>query len=151
MKTELRLRPHVILNDASVIEIWHDGVFIGQITGSDGPGIRIFSKHPIKITEVAINPDEIMANQLLDLTPISYDYSNRSPRYRFSTGGLPSNGVRKLREGWKTYEQAYADAVRAAREYENADRMGNMAVVLGVTTDAAGHFYGVVNCYHSNT
>lgn len=45
MKTELRLRPHALIEGANVVEIWHDGQFIGEITGSDHrPGIRVLSK-----------------------------------------------------------------------------------------------------------
>jgi hypothetical protein len=44
VKTELRHRPHDILPGESVVELWYDGVFIGQVTGMDGPGVRVFSK-----------------------------------------------------------------------------------------------------------
>ncbi len=47
MKTELRLAAHSVIPGQQVVEIWHDGQFIGQVTGADGPGVRIISKHPL--------------------------------------------------------------------------------------------------------
>jgi hypothetical protein len=47
MKTELRTAPHTIVEGAVVVEIWHDGQFIGQVVGADGPGVRVISKHPM--------------------------------------------------------------------------------------------------------
>lgn len=44
MKTELRAVPHLVLPGQTVIELWHDGVFIGTVTGADGPGVRVVSK-----------------------------------------------------------------------------------------------------------
>jgi hypothetical protein len=45
MKTELRLSDHQVLPGAKVVELWHDGLFIGQVVGADGPGVRIVSKY----------------------------------------------------------------------------------------------------------
>jgi hypothetical protein len=51
---------------ASVIELWHDGLFIGQVTGADGPGVRIISKYSMTpalksgvpaVIEMTIGPD----------------------------------------------------------------------------------------------
>jgi len=47
MKTELRLAPHTVIEGANVVEIWHGGQFIGQISGAEGPGVRVMSKHPV--------------------------------------------------------------------------------------------------------
>lgn len=47
MKTELRVAAHTVLMGEAVIEVWHDGVFIGQVTGRDGPGLRVMSKYPL--------------------------------------------------------------------------------------------------------
>lgn len=44
MKTELRMRPHLV-DDRAVIELWHDGQFIGTVVGAEGPGVRIISKY----------------------------------------------------------------------------------------------------------
>jgi hypothetical protein len=64
MKTELRLAPHSGLPGQSVIELWHDGQFIGTVTGADGPGIRIVSSFTVVVlpavelvTEVRIDPN----------------------------------------------------------------------------------------------
>lgn len=64
MKTELRATPHSRIPGATVIEIWYDGQFIGQITGADGPGIRVFSKHGLNATHTvgdgtASDPDVV--------------------------------------------------------------------------------------------
>ncbi len=49
MKTELRLAPHAILPGQQVVEVWHDGQFLGQVVGADGPGIRVLTKHALAI------------------------------------------------------------------------------------------------------
>jgi hypothetical protein len=48
MKTEIRVVPHSVLAGANVIELWHDGQFIGAVVGADGPGVRVISKHSMK-------------------------------------------------------------------------------------------------------
>ena len=62
MKTELRLAEHSVLTDEKVIELWFGGVFIGQVVGADGPGVRVLSKYPKSsadidplITEVTVD------------------------------------------------------------------------------------------------
>lgn len=45
MKTVLRARAHHIVGEATVFEIWHDGVFLGTVVGADGPGVRVVSKY----------------------------------------------------------------------------------------------------------
>lgn len=45
MKTELRPAKHLVVPGQVVIEIWHNGKFIGTVSGSDGPGVRINSKY----------------------------------------------------------------------------------------------------------
>jgi hypothetical protein len=44
-KTELRLADHSILPGQKVIEVIHGGRLLCTITGADGPGVRIVSKH----------------------------------------------------------------------------------------------------------
>ncbi|HWY85749.1 MAG TPA: hypothetical protein VNX28_03440 [Gemmataceae bacterium] len=51
MKTELRLAPHSVLPVQNIIELWHNGQFIGQVTGADGPGCWIVSKHPVTVVD----------------------------------------------------------------------------------------------------
>ena len=48
MKTELRAVPHSIVPGAVIFEVWHDGQFIATVTGADGPGVRVISKHPLE-------------------------------------------------------------------------------------------------------
>jgi hypothetical protein len=69
MKTTLRLRPHTLLPDTQVIEVWYGDQFIAEVTGADGPGVRVLSKYslhpeavdpgratPIAILHVRIGP-----------------------------------------------------------------------------------------------
>ncbi|HEV3440087.1 MAG TPA: hypothetical protein VG122_22155 [Gemmata sp.] len=48
MKTELRAVPHSIVPGATIFEVWHAGQFIATVTGADGPGVRVISKHPMQ-------------------------------------------------------------------------------------------------------
>lgn len=52
--TELRLAPHSI-RGGNVIEIWHDGEFIGQVTAAQPgvAGIRVISKHQMEVVTQA--------------------------------------------------------------------------------------------------
>jgi hypothetical protein len=66
MKTQLRLVSHSMLPGANVVEIWYGEQFIGTVAGSDGPGVRVLSKHPVEvvnaapmITEVRIEPGKL--------------------------------------------------------------------------------------------
>jgi len=61
--TELRLPPHTLNPGAAVVELWHDGRFIGQVTGADGPGVRLVTKHPVKVGMV----DELVVEPLIEL------------------------------------------------------------------------------------
>lgn len=45
MRSQLKLVPHMLAPEQAVIEIWYDGQFIGEVTGDDGPGVRVISKH----------------------------------------------------------------------------------------------------------
>jgi len=51
MKTRLQLAAHLVTRDTHVIELWHDGRLIGTVAGTDGPGVRIFSKYPMRVIE----------------------------------------------------------------------------------------------------
>lgn len=73
MKTELRFLEHAELPDALVCELWYAGQFIGAVYGSDGPGVRIITKHKASIyiddtmvgqtvKEIRIDPSKL-ANQ----------------------------------------------------------------------------------------
>jgi hypothetical protein len=52
MKTTLKVSDHTILPGEKVVEIWWMDRLIGQITGADGPGVRIFSKYAIRTESV---------------------------------------------------------------------------------------------------
>jgi len=94
-----------------------------------------------------IDSDDIA---ILNMKPTGRQFDGE-PTYRFSTGGFPASGVRAIKDGWDTPQEALADAVRYIKAYEDKDRMGNMGSVLGVTIGKDSRFYGVVNTYHSNT
>jgi hypothetical protein len=68
VKTELRPEKHSAQAGQTIIELWHDGDFIGTVAGADGPGVRIVTKHTVtakaapddgsgvNVLEVAITP-----------------------------------------------------------------------------------------------
>jgi len=37
-----------VLPSVNVVEVWHDGQFLATITGAEGPGVRVISKHAVK-------------------------------------------------------------------------------------------------------
>jgi hypothetical protein len=47
MKSELRVAKHQVVTGAVVVQVWHNGVFIGQVGGADGPGVEVLSKHDL--------------------------------------------------------------------------------------------------------
>ena len=78
MKTELRLKPHAILPGANIIEVWHEGEFIGEVTGADGPGVRIISRHSMQLSNVCgpgPNVSEVRVGKHIELVVESEDES----------------------------------------------------------------------------
>jgi hypothetical protein len=65
MKTQLRLTDHSVLAGQKIIEIWSGGQFIGQVAGADGPGVRIITKHDVK---VAIVKDDAAGLSVAEVT-----------------------------------------------------------------------------------
>ena len=47
MKTELRIAQHSVERGERVVEAWHNGQFIAELAGTDGPGVRVISKHSL--------------------------------------------------------------------------------------------------------
>ena len=47
MKTELRSKPHSMVPNQTVVEVWHDGKFLATITGAEVPGVKIVTRHTI--------------------------------------------------------------------------------------------------------
>jgi hypothetical protein len=41
MKTELRM------TGTDTVEVWYNGQQIGQVAGSEGPGVQVISMHPM--------------------------------------------------------------------------------------------------------
>jgi hypothetical protein len=68
MKSELRLQPHTVLPGKYAVEIWYDGKLIGTVTGADGPGVRIISKHKLETSRggttipLGLNVVEVFVN-----------------------------------------------------------------------------------------
>lgn len=56
MKTELRIAKHSVLSGHNIIEVWHNGKMIGQVTGADEPGVRVISKYRLQAS-VPNDPD----------------------------------------------------------------------------------------------
>lgn len=50
MKTELRMAAHQIHPGATVVEVWWNGQFLAEVTGADGPGVRVITKHGVNLT-----------------------------------------------------------------------------------------------------
>ena len=49
MKSELRIAAHAVIDGAVVVEVWFGGVFLATVTGADGPGVRVITKHGIVV------------------------------------------------------------------------------------------------------
>ena len=58
-KSQLRLKPHSVLPGEQVIEIWYQGKFIGQVTGAEGPGVRVISKYGMTTVRPLTPPVEV--------------------------------------------------------------------------------------------
>ena len=56
MKTELKLKPHSIVNGQNVIELWVGDKFIGTVVGTED-GVKVISKYKI---ETKVETDELM-------------------------------------------------------------------------------------------
>ena len=55
VKAELRAVAHSIVAGQTIFEVWHNGKFIATITGADGAGVRIVSKHPLHAAAVEVS------------------------------------------------------------------------------------------------
>lgn len=51
MKTILVPKPHSQIPGAVVGELWWNDQLIGTLYGTDGPGVRLFTKHKTKVVE----------------------------------------------------------------------------------------------------
>jgi hypothetical protein len=59
-KTDLVVRPHLRVPGAYVVELWYKGIFIGEVTGADGPGVRVISKYPLEATTHSTQPPNVI-------------------------------------------------------------------------------------------
>jgi len=59
MKSKLKIEPHQMIAGETVIEVWYDGKFIATVTGADGPGVRVISKHPVRVRLADSPPPEL--------------------------------------------------------------------------------------------
>ena len=53
-KTELRFAEHTKLKGHAIVELWYDNQFIGQVTGGDGPAVRVMSKFPMEVISMCL-------------------------------------------------------------------------------------------------
>lgn len=60
MKTELRPKNHDSLPGHIVVELWHEGVLIGAIYGSDGPGFRLITRFDTTVDELNLIDESIV-------------------------------------------------------------------------------------------
>jgi hypothetical protein len=58
VKTELRPVPHSVTG-VTILELWHNGQFIATVTGADGPGLRVITKHPMQVVHVEGTPNVV--------------------------------------------------------------------------------------------
>lgn len=65
MKTQLRPVPHSVLPDQIVVELWHDGRFIGALYGADGRGVRLVTKHGVEFTSEPTGPGMPNCHEIL--------------------------------------------------------------------------------------
>jgi len=75
MKTELRLRQHSVWVNHYVIELWYDDKFIGTVTGADGPGVRVISKHPMCAGEDSPSEKQTPLKVPVNVTAIYINYN----------------------------------------------------------------------------
>lgn len=61
---EFKLVPHAILPNRQVVELWHRGVFIGQVTSDDGPGVRVISKYGLHVSACAAGHRPVVLGSL---------------------------------------------------------------------------------------
>lgn len=51
MKTELKVKPHNIIPNTNVFEVWYDGALIATVAGADGPGLRVITRHRNRVVK----------------------------------------------------------------------------------------------------
>ena len=71
MKSELRVAKQQLVPGAVVVEVWHDGRFIGQVGDADGPGVEVLSKHDLM---TFAEPGQV------SVIEVQIDSGNTSPR-----------------------------------------------------------------------
>lgn len=48
-KSKLKSKPHHLIPEQEVIEVWYDNNLVATVYEADGPGVRVISKHPMDI------------------------------------------------------------------------------------------------------
>ena len=61
-RTELRLRSHHIVPGANIIELWYGPTYLGSISGTDGPGIRL-----VTAFKATVHIDELISHISLEI------------------------------------------------------------------------------------
>ena len=65
MKTELRVKKHLVTPHELVCEVWYGGALIATVVGADGPGLTVISKHAVRASygnsEITVSASPINA------------------------------------------------------------------------------------------
>jgi hypothetical protein len=61
VKSKLKLVDHRIVPGEKVVEVWDADEFIASVVGADTRGLRVISKHPVRVVEIpgAVNVIEV--------------------------------------------------------------------------------------------
>lgn len=48
-KSKLKLKPHTLIPEQDVVEVWYKNALVATVSGADGPGVRVITKHSMDI------------------------------------------------------------------------------------------------------
>lgn len=65
MRSELRVKPNQMRPGESMVEIWHGGKMIGAVYPSEGPGVRVITKHKAAVSYTEVSPGMPIAISVL--------------------------------------------------------------------------------------
>ena len=69
VRSTLQVRKHRIVEGAHVFEIWYGGVLVGEVTGAEGPGVRILCNRRMQVS--VEDGNGILPNVVTVITPSS--------------------------------------------------------------------------------
>lgn len=56
-KSQLKIKDHSFLSGEQAIEVWYEDQMIATVYGTEGPGVRVFSKHSMDIVRGGLGPN----------------------------------------------------------------------------------------------